>query len=73
MANCLITLHSVTYSLKAQRLLSEQGIAAQTVKLGSPYAQRGCTHGIRLDCRSRREAEKLLVRNGIPYSAVTET
>ena len=70
MANCLITLRSVTDSMKAKRLLERQGIAAQTVKLDSDYVGRGCSHGIRLDCRHTAQVSRLLTDNSIPYSAI---
>ena len=70
MANCLITLRSFTYSMKAQRLLDEKGIAAQTVKLDGDYLGRGCTHGVRIDCRYTGHAERLLKEYGIPYSDI---
>lgn len=70
MANCLITLRSYTYSMKAKRLLDEKGIAAQTVKLDGDYVGRGCTHGIRIDCRHAGSAGRLLSEYGIPYSDI---
>ena len=70
MANCLITLRSATYSLKAKRLFDEKGIGAQTVKLDADYIGRGCTHGVRIDCRNARSAERLLMEYGIPYSDI---
>ncbi len=70
MANCLITLRSVTDSMKAKRLLERQGIAAQTVKLDGDYIGRGCTHGIRLDCRHTSQVSRLLTDNNISYSAI---
>ncbi|MBE6637292.1 MAG: DUF3343 domain-containing protein [Ruminococcaceae bacterium] len=67
---CLLTLQSVTYSMKAQRVLSERGVWLNAVKLGSEYAAKGCTHGIRFDCRDRRTVERVLRENRIPYSDI---
>lgn len=70
MANCLITFRSATYSMKARLALSRAGIAAREVKPDAEYTGRGCTHGLRIDCRMRRNAEAILRDGGIPYSAV---
>ena len=70
MAMCLITLRSATYSLKAQKLFDEKGIASRTVKLDGDYAGKGCTHGIRIDCRSVPYAKRLMTEYGIPYSDI---
>lgn len=70
MSNCLITFRSATYSMKAQLALSRAGIAARAVKLDPEYSGRGCTHGLRIDCRMRRRTESILRESGIPYSAV---
>lgn len=70
MANCLITLRSSTYSLKAQKLFEEKGIASRAVKLDGDYLGRGCTHGIRIDCRHTGSARRLLSEYGIPYSDI---
>jgi glutaredoxin len=70
MANCLITLRSGTYSLKAKKLFDEKGLPAQTVKLDGEYAGKGCTHGLRLDCRNVPYAKRLMNEYGIPYSDI---
>lgn len=70
MTNCLITFRSATYAIKAQLALSRAGIAAKSVRPDPEYSGRGCTHGLRIDCSKRREAERLLREGGIPYSAV---
>ncbi len=73
MQSCLITLKSSTYSMKAQLLLSKNSIPSKQVKLDGEYRGRGCTHGIRIDCRHRRQVEKLLRDNGVPYSDIIST
>jgi len=70
MASCLITLRSATYSMKVKKLFDEKGVAAQAVKLDGDYAGKGCTHGIRIDCRSVPYAKRLLSEYGIPYSDI---
>ena len=70
MASCLITLRSATYSMKAKRVLDEKGIGAKAVKLDGEYAGKGCTHGIRIDCRNVPYAKRLMAEYGIPYSDI---
>ncbi len=73
MYNCLITLRSATYSMKAQKILTDAAIPSKTVKLDSEYSGKGCTHGIRIDCRYKRSAERLLRENGIAFSDIIKT
>jgi hypothetical protein len=42
------------------------------VKLGNEYTQKGCGHGIKIDCRMRQNAIKLLKDHGIPYSDIRQ-
>ena len=68
--DCLITLRSVTYSMKAQMLLSQNGISVSAVKLDGSYAGRGCTHGLRFDCKNRKTVERILRQNNVQYSDI---
>lgn len=56
--------------MKAQLLLSKNSIPSKQVKLDGEYSGRGCTHGIRIDCRYKKSVEKLLRENGVPYSDI---
>lgn len=70
MNGCLLTLRSATYAMRAQAILVKNGIGARTVKLDGEFSSKGCTHGIRFDCRSRGTVERLLQENGISYSDI---
>ncbi len=70
MPNCLITFKSATYSMKAQLVLSQNAVPSKAVKLDGEYSGKGCTHGIRVDYRYCKTAERLLRENGVPYSAI---
>ena len=72
MLNCLITMRSETYSQKAGKLFRDSGIENGIVKLGNEYTQKGCGHGIKIDCRMRQNAIKLLKEHGIPYSDIRQ-
>ena len=67
---CLITLRSSTYAMRAQTVLRDHGMEARALKLDGEYLGKGCTHGIRFDCKNRVFAERLLKENGIPYSEI---
>ncbi len=70
MSNCLITLKSATFAMKAKKILSENSILSSIVKLDSEYTGKGCSHGIRVDCRHKARAEHLLKENSVPYSDI---
>lgn len=70
MTNCLITLKSQTYAMKAQMIITKSGIPVRSVKLDGDYTKRGCTHGIRFDCRYKASVQKLLRDNGVSYSDI---
>lgn len=70
MSSCLMTLRSATYAMRAQTILINNGISARSVKLDDEYTKKGCTHGVRFDCRNRSAAERLLREQGIPYSDI---
>lgn len=70
MSECLITFKSPTYSMKAQLLLTRNSVPSRAVKLDGEYSGKGCTHGIRVDCRYGKTAERLLRQSGVPYSDI---
>lgn len=67
---CLITLKSQTYSMKAQKILYENGISASVTKLDGEYAKKGCAYGIKFDCRNRIIVKRLLQDKNIQYSDI---
>ena len=46
MDNSIITLGSVTYAMKARRLLIREGIRSRLVKVLPENTDNGCTHGL---------------------------
>lgn len=67
---CLMTLRSETSSQRARKVLFERGIAVSVLKLDGEYAKKGCTYGIKFDCRSKAVVESILSDNKIPYSDI---
>lgn len=57
---------SVTYALKAQRLLAAQHIHSSLTRSSAVTAVRGCGYGLRLaDGTRAEEAQTVLAQNGI--------
>lgn len=65
--NTTLTVGSVTYAIKARRLLLHEGIKAHTVKL-TDGKSGGCTHGIVIPSSRFFDAVVILKKNGIDYS-----
>lgn len=72
MKSCIIALSSVTYAIKAQKLLSQSSIRSRVIKLDSKLTKRGCAYGIETDCRTIDEAVNLISSYGLPYSEVVK-
>lgn len=65
MNRCTAATSSLTFCMKAQRLLADSGIRSTIVKLDPSMSRRGCAYGIEFDCDSRQEARSILSRSGI--------
>ena len=60
----VITLRSLTVSIKAERLLSESGIVARTVKVTS-RDDGGCRYGVSIPKAYAQTSLEILKKNGI--------
>ena len=60
----VITLRSLTVSIKAERLLSESRIAARTVKVASPD-DGGCRYGVSIPRADAEASLDILKKNGV--------
>ena len=60
----VITLRSLTVSIKAQRLLSEHGIFAKTVKLTQGDGN-GCKYGVSISKEDAPISTEILTKNGV--------
>ena len=67
MYNTTLTVGSVTYAIKARRLLLHEGIQARTVKL-TDTSGGGCVHGIIIPSSRFFDVVVILKKNGIAYS-----
>ena len=68
MNNTTLTVGSVTYAIKARRLLLHAGINARTVKVEVDERGSGCVHGIVIPTSRFFDAVVILKENGIDYS-----
>ena len=72
MDNTTITVGSITYAVKARRLLARGGIKARLTKLSTNEIAGGCTHGIVIASARFFDAVVILKENGVPYSVYRE-
>ncbi len=68
----IISLRSVTHSLKAKKVLAENGINARAVK-PPPQSGRGCAYGIALASTLVDRAVWILNTNKIPIVRVIKS
>jgi len=66
MKNCVIAISSLTYALKAEKILNAHDIRNNIVKLSVGQTKRGCAYGIRLDYINTQNAYAQLEKNAIP-------
>lgn len=67
----IFVLTSITYAMKAERLLAAANIHARPIKTGEVIKVRGCGYGLYVK-GDRGRARKILEENGIRILAETE-
>lgn len=71
----ILIFSSVTYALKAQGVLSREGINTRLEKLRKEQSLKGCGYGLRIDKRFLKESvrllkdEKIKIVDTIPYES----
>lgn len=70
MNKMILTTESVTYAIKARRLLSYAGIQSKLIKVDASIKNRGCTHGVLINNRDFLSAVKVLRDNELNYSVI---
>ena len=68
----IIVLSSITYALKAQEILKNNGIYANVTRSRSVRSVRGCGYGLSIDPTVADKASELLINSGIPIVGSTE-
>ncbi len=69
MSNCILTIGSVTQSMKAVSVLNAYSIPVKTVKLSSANGRSGCVYGIEFNCGYDSNIRKILETQRIRYGA----
>ena len=64
----VIAIGSVTYAIKARRVLSRNGIQSKLVKIDALESHNGCTHGLEIDSEDFYATVMGLRNAGISYS-----
>lgn len=62
----IIVLSSITYALKAQELLKNNGIYANVTRSRTVKNVRGCGYGLSFDPALTEKAQELIIKAGIP-------
>ncbi len=70
---CIASLKSLTYAIKAQKVLSNYYINAEIVKLDSTNNKKGCSYGVKFDCINLYSAENALKNNNVKYFQIITT
>lgn len=64
----IVSVGTVTYAMKARKLLLKNGIQSKLIKSDSSDNGTGCTHGIEISNKDYFEAVRILGEGGIKYS-----
>ena len=68
-----ITVGSVTYAMKARRLLSRMGIQSKLVKIDAGKTVSGCTHGLEFASAELYTVVMGLKKEGINFTVYKNT
>ncbi len=63
----VFTVKSVTYAIKAKKLLLREGISAKLVKTADVGIAQGCAHGIEIPAKDFYTAAAVLRNAGMEY------
>lgn len=65
MQKAIIRLSSVTYAIRAQKMLEQRGIRATVKKISRSMQVSGCGYGIEVGSNSLEEAKEIVLSAGI--------
>ena len=68
MNKTVLTVETVTYAMKARKLLLRCGIQSKLIKTDSQVSGTGCRHGLEISSKDYFEAVKILGDGGIRFS-----
>lgn len=67
MEQCILTVGTVTYAIRARKLLSSLGIRARLVKGTRGGGMGGCTYGVEIASADLKSSTEALTQAGISY------
>ncbi len=62
---CTAAMASLTYAMKAQRIMSAAGLHSDIVKLDSSRTKRGCAYGLQFECDQTDRVRRILREGGV--------
>ena len=68
MKSIIVTVGSVTFALKLQKLFLRAKIRSKLVKVDNTRTENGCTHGLMISESDFYQAVVIMKSNGINYS-----
>ena len=66
--NCVASMRSMTYAMKAKRAFWEKGINCEITSLSPDLTRHGCAYGVKFDCRYESAVRALLNSIGLRFS-----
>ncbi len=67
MKKLIITMGSVTYAVKAKKILMGNNIPVRLIKVDALLSERGCTHGVEIRYNDFLDVVAILKEHSIPY------
>ena len=67
MKKSIITFNSITYAIKARKLLSREGVNTKLIKLDSNAEDGGCKYGLEISSSKLFSAISVLRSEGLEY------
>ena len=68
----VIGLNSMTYAMKAKRVLYRSGIRSEVIKINHLNINSGCTYGIKIKSVQLLSVVAVLRSENIPYTLLSE-
>lgn len=65
MIYCIMVMSSVTYALKGQSILAQNGLGTRLEKLTRNKSLKGCGYGLRIEKLKLTEAQSILKKEGV--------
>ncbi|MBQ9121041.1 MAG: DUF3343 domain-containing protein [Clostridia bacterium] len=68
--NCVASMRSMTYAMKAKRAFLGAGINCEITSLSPGMTRHGCAYGVKFDCRYERSVRDSLNSLGFRSSEI---